>query len=148
MTTVYHLTQHLLDATFSHFRACGRGRRECQVLWLSSWDQPEIITDVVHPEHKAHVGGFVLDDRWLSAFWLRLGRDNKGVRIQVHTHPRDAFHSLTDDQYPIIHTPGFLSLVIPDFGLGTACFEQAFLTEIQADGRWHNATIRERLLIK
>ena len=72
---MYRLNGGVLEDTFRHFRACGCGRRECQVLWLSSWDSAENITRVVHPRHKAHLGGFVLDDQWLSDFWLELGVD-------------------------------------------------------------------------
>ena len=112
----------------------GRGREECQILWLSSWDAPEVIAKVVHPKHVAHRGGFVLEDRWLNDFWMELGNTNMGIRVQVHTHPQEAFHSPTDDEFPIIHKPGFLSLVIPNFGLGPVGFRDAYLTEIQIDG--------------
>jgi hypothetical protein len=33
----------------------------------------------------------------------------------VHAHPTDAFHSPTDDTYPIVTTVGGLSIVVPDF---------------------------------
>ena len=48
-----------------------------------------------------------------------------------------------DDEYPIIQiqTPGFLSLVIPNFGLGPVDFDEAYLTEIQPNGRWKEVTI-------
>ena len=148
MSASYRLPRQIIQQTFVHFHGCGRGRCECQVLWLSSWNAPGTITEVVHPEHAAHLGGFVLDDHWLSAFWLRLGRDNLGVRIQVHTHPHEAFHSPIDDDFPLIHTPGFLSLVIPNFGLGPVGFENAYLTEIQADGRWRQVAIAARLSLE
>jgi hypothetical protein len=35
---------------------------------------------------------------------------------QLHTHPGAAFHSGTDDEFPIVRTPGFLSIVLPEFG--------------------------------
>ena len=136
MAAVFGVPRRILDETFAHFRGCGRGRRECQVLWVSSWVAPGTITNVVHPEHLAHVGGFELNDRWLNEFWFALAKENVGIRVQVHTHPGEAFHSPTDDAFPIIHTSGFLSLVIPNFALGTIGFENAYLTEIQADGRW------------
>jgi hypothetical protein len=34
---------------------------------------------------------------------------------QIHTHPTDAYHSDTDDAYPIATTLGSISLVIPYF---------------------------------
>jgi len=70
-----------------------------------------------------------------------------GIRVQVHTHPAEAFHSAVDDAFPIIHTPGFLSLVIPNFGLGPVGFNDAFLTEIQHDGRWREVALAERIIV-
>jgi hypothetical protein len=147
MSDVYRLPRSILDLTFTHFRDCGRGRRECQVLWISPWDAANTITEVVHPEHEAHVGGFVLDNRWLNDFWFRLAQESSGVRVQVHTHPREAFHSPTDDAFPIIHTVGFLSLVIPNLALGPVGFDDAFLTEIQESGVWREVPIAERLVL-
>jgi hypothetical protein len=147
MTSRYRLEHGLLEETFRHFRECGRGRDECQALWLSSWSQPDGISKVVHPKHAAHFGGFVLDDAWLNEFWLELGNTNMGIRCQVHTHPGEAFHSRTDDEFPIIHSPGFLSLVIPNFALGTVGFKDAFLTEIQPDGRWEEVDVLSRLML-
>ncbi len=144
---MYRLNGEVLEDTFRHLRACGCGRRECQVLWLSSWGSPQDIIRVVHPRHQAHVGGFVLDDQWLSDFWLELGETNMGIRVQVHTHPEEAFHSSSDDEFPIIHKPGFLSLVIPNFGLGSIGFKDAYLTEIQPDGLWQEVAIGSRLAL-
>jgi hypothetical protein len=143
----YRIAHGLVEETFRHFRHCGRGKDECQMLWLSPWSRPEIITRVVHPKHVAHFGGFVVEDAWLNEFWCKLADDDLGVRLQVHTHPREAFHSATDDAFPIIHTPGFLSLVIPDFALGPVGFKDAYLTELQPDGRWREVAIEDRLVL-
>src|SRR5579863_5892449 len=144
----YRLKREMLEETFGHFRACGCGRRECQVLWLASRAAPQDVVRVVHPRHRAHAGGFVLDDQWLSDLWIELAQHNMSIRIQVHTHPGEAFHSPTDDEFPIIHRPGFLSLVIPNFGLGPVGFADAYLTEIQVDGRWQEVSTRSRLVLQ
>jgi hypothetical protein len=34
---------------------------------------------------------------------------------QVHTHPTDAYHSSTDDHFPLVTLRGAVSLVVPDF---------------------------------
>jgi proteasome lid subunit RPN8/RPN11 len=34
---------------------------------------------------------------------------------QVHSHPADAYHSSTDDHYPLVTLTGALSVVVPDF---------------------------------
>jgi len=37
---------------------------------------------------------------------------------QVHSHPGSAYHSETDDAYPLVTLVGALSGVVPDFGEG------------------------------
>lgn len=144
---IYLVPQRVLDQTFDFFRRCGGGRRECQMLWTSSWRSPESIAEAVHPAHRAHAGGFDVEDDWLTSFWLKLAATATGIRVQVHTHPGTAFHSPTDDEYPIINTPGFLSLVVPNFGLGPVGFAGAFLVEIGADGRWREVKVGSRIRI-
>ncbi len=139
--------QRVLDETFGFFRWCGGGRRECQVVWTSNWRSPEFIAAADHPAHQAHAGGFTVADTWINEFWLKLAATGMGIRVQVHTHPGTAFHSATDDMYPIIHTPGFLSLVIPKFALGKVGFAGAFLTEIGCDGQWHEVNVDSRIRI-
>jgi hypothetical protein len=144
---IYRLPHSVLDQTFATFRTCGRGQHECQVLWTSSWQSCESISKVYHPAHRAHMGGFDVDSAWLTKFWLELAAAGDGARVQIHTHPGEAFHSSTDDEYPMIHTPGFLSLVIPNFGLGRVGFEDAYLAEIMPDGRWRGVEIGDRLKV-
>lgn len=145
MATRYQVPTLLLEETFGHFRACGRGAHECQIVWTSHWDNATVISRVVHPRHQSHGGGFELNAQWLHSFWLELAQLRHGIRVQIHTHPREAFHSQIDDRFPIIHSPGFLSLVIPDFGTANVGFSDAYLTEIQQDGRWREMPIGERL---
>lgn len=144
---IYFVPRRVVDQTFDFFRRCGGGRRECQVLWTSSWKSSESIVEAVHPAHRAHVGGFVVEDSWITSFWLKLAAERTGIRIQVHTHPGAAFHSPIDDEYPIINTPGFVSLVIPNFGLGPVGFAGAFLTEMGLDGQWHEARVESRIRV-
>ena len=143
----FRVPRLLLARTFAHFRECGRGRRECQALWTSPWASPETITEVVHGEHQAHAGGFELSSSWLNRFWNELSERDTGIRVQVHTHPFEAFHSPTDDKFPIVHTPGFLSLVIPNFARGPVGFEDAFLAQMQGDGRFREVPIASHLEI-
>lgn len=141
------LRARLLAETFEHFRTCGQGRRECQVLWTGPWAQPDTITMAVHSAHRAHAGGFQVEDVWLNEFWVNLAARGHGVRVQVHTHPFEAFHSQTDDAYPIVQMPGFLSLVIPKFGLGSMSFDDAYLCEITATGGWRPVDIAARIAV-
>ncbi len=40
------------------------------------------------------------------------------LAVQVHSHPTRAYHSDTDDTYPMVAQLGGLSIVLPDFGIG------------------------------
>lgn len=37
------------------------------------------------------------------------------LAAQVHSHPTEAFHSSTDDEFPLVTLVGALSVVVPDF---------------------------------
>ena len=141
---MYRLPRRMIDETFSTLRSCGAGERECKLYWLSSWADPDQLIEVVHPEHDASRYGLTIQDGWITKFWNELVERGLGVRVQVHTHPGAAFHSPTDDAFPLIHDVGFLSLVIPDFALGDVGFDGAYLTEIQSDGRWQQVSIGSR----
>jgi hypothetical protein len=143
----YKLPFDILSQTFKHFRQCGDGQRECQALWISAWQGPEIITDVIHSTHTSHVGGYAVDTLWLSHLWCHLADREKGIRVQVHTHPQDAFHSPSDDAFPIVHSPGFLSLVIPNFAMGSVSFEGAYLAQIEQDGSWREVRCEDHIEI-
>lgn len=141
----YRLSRAILAWTFDKFRECGSGLHECQVLWIGLWEQPFTVSEPVHPCHRSHSHGFEIEGEWLNTFWLDLAAKRAGVRVQVHTHPGEAFHSATDDAFPMIHLPGFLSLVIPNFGLGPGSFEGAYLAELSESGQWKNVPIRSRI---
>lgn len=138
------LSQALLEETFGHFRRCGAGKRECQALWVGPWSHPDVVSRVVHPAHTASPVGFQLDESWLNAFWFDLADRQEGVRAQVHTHPGAAYHSSTDDDFPIIRSEGFLSLVIPRFATGPVGFERAFLAQVRG-GHFEEVRIADEL---
>jgi proteasome lid subunit RPN8/RPN11 len=143
----YQLPQALLHESFGQLRACGAGCRECQILWVSPWADPQRLTAVAHPRHSASAVGFAVEEDWLNRFWLELADKGLGVRCQVHTHPGGAYHSATDDAYPLIRSTGFLSLVIPRFAQGPVGFADAYLTQVQPDGGWQEQVIKTMLEI-
>lgn len=126
----------LLQRTFLELRRCGRGRRECVVLWTGGAEEPRRVDGLLHPNHTADAVGYDIADQWLTANALQLAAERRSIRAQVHTHPGLAYHSRTDDRYPIVAAPGLLSLVIADFARGSVGLAGAHVAELQADGRW------------
>ena len=96
---------------------------ELLILWLGEIDEATGIGHVREafvPDQEPitsedGVGYFV---RGNTLFELNKALSVSGLRLiaQVHSHPREAFHSEADDRYAIVTAEGGLSLVVPNFG--------------------------------
>lgn len=101
-------------------RKAGRAGYELFVLWSGVTTGKEIHVRTCHVPRQTssktrsgllvRVEGQALHD---LNVWLYEHRET--LVAQVHAHPTDAFHSDTDDSFPIVTTLGGLSLVVPDF---------------------------------
>jgi len=67
------------------------------------------------------------------------------VHARIHSHPCEAFHSATDDAYPIVATPGFYSLVLPRFGEEPQTLSDAYLARLEVDGTFAEVDVFECL---
>jgi hypothetical protein len=113
-----------VNEVYSHLRNVGMKRFEGVALWagirngVSSFK----VTTTIIPKQSAynHDQGLLYtvdgDELYKINMWLY---ENKLTLIsQIHSHPGAAYHSDTDDAFPIVAVNGGLSIVIPDFGLG------------------------------
>jgi hypothetical protein len=55
---------------------------------------------------------------------------------QLHSHPGAAYHSDTDDMFPIATTVGCLSLVVPDFARQPFTLDRCAVYRLMPGGRW------------
>lgn len=140
------LGEGLLERTLAELRACEQGRKECVAYWTGPLSDRDRVNDLLHPVHRAARGGYEVDQQWLAETWNGLGRDRRTIRVQIHTHPGPAFHSPTDDRFPIVASTGFLSLVIPRFAREPQTLADAHLARLEADGSWFSIDPREALL--
>jgi hypothetical protein len=140
------LTSNILAKTFEALVACGRGRCECAVYWTGP-STDDVIDGLEHPVHLRSWFGYEIESEWLTQFWRGLARNKRSVKAQVHTHPGEAFHSATDDRWPIISQPGFLSVVIPDFATGMPTLDRAWIGQLLSDGSWRKAKSVEEALV-
>jgi len=130
------LAPGIMASTFAQLRICGRGQDECVVYWTGPREVPGAVDGVVQPVHGAGPGWYEVEPAWITSFFLELRRTRRTARAQVHSHPTQAWHSCTDDQYPLTPSPGFYSLVVPRFGAGPVGLNGAYLGELGADGTW------------
>lgn len=137
--------QQVLAQTYRTLRACGQGRRECVAFWVGPLHRPDRVDRLVHPRHLAGAGGYEIHRDWLTGFWFELARNKSAIRAQVHTHPGTAFHSATDDEFPVIAQAGFVSIVIPDFALGPETLDSAWVGVMDERGAWHQAAVAKTI---
>jgi proteasome lid subunit RPN8/RPN11 len=129
------LADGLLTETFRTLRECGRAECECAVFWTGPSN--ESVADALeHPLHERSPFGYEVESNWLTQFWKRLAKSDRSVKVQLHSHPADAFHSRVDDEWPIVSQAGFLSVVIPDFAQGAPSLDTAWIGRLERDGTW------------
>ena len=139
------VTKNIWNETVSLLRGCGQGRKECVVYWTGPAAEPNIVDEVIHPEHVATAGYYEVRESWFHAFWVALDKRSRSVRAQVHTHGGRAFHSGTDDEGAIVQIPGYLSLVLPRFAMPADALNGAFLAQLDSRGRFIEVGILNHL---
>ncbi|MGH2799517.1 MAG: hypothetical protein ACRDM0_18035 [Thermoleophilaceae bacterium] len=114
----------LIDQTLEPLQEAGKQGYEAFVLWGGRLDDDGRRLDFVSayfPEQttsRGEEGLLVLVD---GEALFRVNRVfyEHGLILagQVHSHPTGAYHSNTDDAYPLMTLVGGLSGVVPNFGL-------------------------------
>ncbi len=130
------ITQEVLGQSFEHLLRCGGGRTECVVVWAGPLERAGYADEVILPRHTASAAHYDIDPSWIGELWLDLAERKRAVRCQVHTHPGAAYHSSRDDALALIHTPGYLSLVLPRFATGPVSLMNSYLTVRDETGTW------------
>ncbi len=123
----------LCDACDEQLRQAGTTGNERFILLSGVIKQERLLIRTMHvPKQSAFRldGGLCVrvDADELHRLNVWLYEHEERLAIQVHSHPTEAFHSDTDDAFPMVTTRGGLSLVVPDFardgvrGPGTALY--------------------------
>lgn len=110
-----------VENIYEHLRSAGKAGVEGVALWLGRQEGNLFtIYSSVIPAQK----GYRMEEGLLyNVEGEELHRINKWayeqkivLLAQIHSHPGRAYHSETDDTYPIVATLGGFSIVIPNFG--------------------------------
>jgi proteasome lid subunit RPN8/RPN11 len=130
----------VIDETIGHLKAAGEVQRECLVLWLGRRLDDSLNVVIAHrPEQQAWRDRFVVDAAEMAALKALLRKDRLMIAGQVHSHPKEAFHSLADDRGAFIRHQGALSFVLPYFArdvLVSSFLTDAALYELDENNRW------------
>lgn len=110
----------VVSTTEEALRDAGNEGYELFVLWTGVIERDVFHVRTTHLPHQqsyrladglcVRVDGQALHE--LNVWQFEHG---EALGVQVHSHPHDAYHSQTDDTFPIVTQAGGLSLVAPDF---------------------------------
>jgi proteasome lid subunit RPN8/RPN11 len=135
------IREGLVRETLQTLQECGRRQGgECVVLWIADRDQPDIVSAARHPEHHSSRKGYEIASEWMHTLWVQLSDAGQRICAQVHTHPGPAFHSPTDDEFPAVHLPGFVSIVVPNLARPPVRPPSIHVSVLQADG-WRQSSL-------
>jgi hypothetical protein len=146
----------VLDRTLEVLADAGRKQLEAFVVWggILYGDGAGLrFTSALVPEQKsmttAHGLMVVVPGESLFVVNKALYERGEILAGQVHSHPTEAYHSDTDDHYPLVTLLGAISLVIPDFAKAGRTGRQRWAWyRLQGPGRWAPIDSHTRILLE
>jgi hypothetical protein len=112
----------VIEETEKALQAAGRDGYELFVLWSGGPVDDEFLVETAHvpkqSSYKTEEGLLVrIEADALHGLNAWLYKNVEILGAQVHAHPTKAFHSTTDDTYPIVTALGGFSIVAADFAV-------------------------------
>lgn len=116
----FRVPSDLIAQTEMNLRRAGRRGLELFVLWSGLLDDHVFTVRTVHvpsqTSYQLESGLMVrVEGQALHALNTWLYEHEEILAVQVHAHPTNAFHSDTDNAFPIVTAEGSLSIVAADF---------------------------------
>jgi proteasome lid subunit RPN8/RPN11 len=123
------LPEDEIASVYAHLREVGKRGFEGVALWTGNYLSEDTfeIKNTIIPNQKTYnrEGGllYIVGEEELHRINLWLYENKQTLISQIHSHPGEAYHSSTDDSFPIIARMGALSIVVPEFGLRAFALE-------------------------
>lgn len=151
----YHIPRSVLDGTGRIMREYGAEERECYIWWGGFFDQhghAQIVTALC-PDVPTAYGCVHLTTRELLPLHEKLRALDQVLLIELHTHPPDCGgQNDVDAAHPAATYSGFISVVVPDFGLSDPVdLARSFVYEYLEANRWRQLSreeVQDRFLIE
>ena len=150
------ITKRVLEETIDFLRAVGTTGAEGFVLWTGKIDTAANafrFSTAIVPEQRpltTERGLLVVvsGDALFTVNKLAYEREEI-LGGQVHTHPTSAYHSDTDDHYPLVTLVGALSVVLPNFARHAPADMGAWAWyRLMEYGRWEPLSKRTKVIFE
>lgn len=133
--------REVVEAIQQHLRDAGSTHCEGVAFWAgqTSADVFEVHAALVPAQIQTRsnegVGVMITgDELFRMNVWLH--QNGMTVVAQLHSHPGEAYHSDTDNDFSIVTQAGGLSIVVPDFARGPFSLDSAAVYRLDAHGAW------------
>ena len=136
--------RHAITTAVEFMRAAGRLGCEALALWVGAFEQDVLkVTEAYIPDQrciKSDSGLLVhVDGDALHTMNVWLFEHERTIVAQLHSHPTDAYHSETDDAFPIATKLGGFSIVVPRFARDDFDLYACAVYRLETDG-WSKLT--------
>ena len=124
-----------------YLQAVGKQGLEAIALWVGGIEgQAASVAASYIPAQRgvrsAQGLAVVVDGDELHRLNLWLYHRELSLIAQLHSHPGEAYHSDTDDAFPIATRIGSLSIVVPDFAQAPFEVARCAVYRLRANGVW------------
>ena len=106
------------------------------------------ITQTIIPRQKAGAVEdgliYVVSGEELERIGLALYDNGLQLFAQIHSHPGAAYHSETDDAFPIVTVLGGVSIVVPNFARGGVRLSQWAIYRLLPNTGWTEVTGKQK----
>lgn len=130
-----------LEKAFYSLREAGKQGVESVALFIGRIDGNDFfIEETIIPKHTSYrlEDGlfYAIDSDELYRLNVMLHERSLKLIAQIHSHPREAYHSEADDQYAIATKVGSISIVVPDFAFGPISLDNCAVYRLSVDNKW------------
>lgn len=116
----YRVPSRLLADSAVTLRETGKGVKEAVILWQGRVisESAAEATRLIVPRQVTGPLHFNVPLQERLRILREVAPTGEFILVQLHTHPREAFHSEADDTMAITKHTGAISIVIPNYGHG------------------------------
>ncbi len=131
-----------LEKAYTFLKEAGKESFEAVALFAGCIEGDRAtVKEVILPLQKSYKleSGlmYAVDGEELHRINVWLHENKMSLLAQIHSHPRDAYHSETDDEFPIVATVGGLSVVVPNFAKGNLNHLDWAYYRLTAEAEWN-----------
>lgn len=143
---------HCIEAAYVHMRKAGKHRVEGVAVFAGkeSNDIFEIETTIIPKQQAMRLESgllYAVDSDELHRINVWLYENKMSLIAQIHSHPTEAYHSDTDDAFPIVATVGGLSIVVPDFASGPIEIDSWAVYRLSTKSIWMELSKKEKMTL-